>query len=136
MIKDCFKNKTVLVTGHTGFKGSWLSVWLKQLGANVSGISIDIPSNPSHFIAANLTDQIDDYQIDIRNKNELKLIVDKIQPDFVFHLAAQALVRPSYSSPLDTITTNAIGSSIILDSLRVLNKKVIAIMIIPMPPNH
>jgi CDP-glucose 4,6-dehydratase len=126
---DVYKGAKVLVTGHTGFKGSWLIVWLKQLGAKVSGISIDIPSNPSHFIVANLSDQIDDYRIDIRNKNELKSIIDKIQPDFVFHLAAQALVRPSYSFPLDTITTNAIGTVNVLDVLRTLDKPVTAIMI-------
>ena len=103
---DVFKGAKVLVTGHTGFKGSWLIVWLKQLGAIVSGVSIDIPSEPSHFNAAKLFDQIDDYRIDIRDNNALKLIIQKIQPDFVFHLAAQALVRPSYDNPLDTITIN------------------------------
>jgi len=126
---DVFKGAKVLVTGHTGFKGSWLIVWLKQLGAIVSGVSIDIPSEPSHFNAAKLFDQIDDYRIDIRDNNALKLIIQKIQPNFVFHLAAQALVRPSYDNPLDTITINTIGSVNVLDVLRTIDKPVVAVMI-------
>ena len=111
MIKNIFKNKTVLVTGHTGFKGTWLSLWLKQLGANVSGISIDIPSEPSHFNAANLSNKINDYRLDIRDGDAIKNLIDEIQPDYVFHLAAQALVRPSYDNPLETISTNALGTA-------------------------
>mgnify|MGYP000132515266 CR=1 FL=1 len=126
---DIYKGAKVVVTGHTGFKGSWLVAWLKQLGAIVSGVSIDIPSKPSHYLSAKLHDQVDDYRIDIRDNNELKLILEKIQPDFVFHLAAQALVRPSYNSPLDTITTNAIGTVNVLDVLRNLDKPVVAVMI-------
>jgi CDP-glucose 4,6-dehydratase len=124
-----YKGAKVVVTGHTGFKGSWLIAWLKQLGAIVSGVSIDIPSEPSHFNSAKLYDQVDDYRIDIRDNAELKLILEKIQPDFVFHLAAQALVRPSYNLPLDTITTNAIGSVNVLDVLHTLDKPVVAVMI-------
>ena len=124
-----YKNKTILVTGHTGLKGSWLSLWLKQLGAKVYGISIGIPSEPSHFIAANLSDKIVDHRIDIRDGVVVKQIVKVIQPDFVFHLAAQALVRPSYESPVETMMTNAIGSANILDALRILYKPVPAVMI-------
>ena len=124
-----FKDKKVLITGHTGFKGSWLSLWLKQLGADVVGISIDIPSTPSHFISATISDKIKDNRLDLRDSETLKQLVEEVQPDFVFHLAAQALVRPSYKNPLETMTTNAIGSANLLDSLRVLDKKVVAIMI-------
>ena len=124
-----YKNKVILVTGHTGFKGSWLSLWLKQLGAKVSGISIDIPSTPSHFIAANLTVKLDDHRIDIRDRKAVKQIIKEVQPDFVFHLAAQALVRPSYETPVETMMTNAIGSANILDALRSLDKPVTAVMI-------
>ena len=70
---DIYKGAKVVVTGHTGFKGSWLVAWLKQLGAIVSGVSIDIPSKPSHYLSAKLHDQVDDYRIDIRDNNELKL---------------------------------------------------------------
>jgi len=128
-MRGIYTNKKIIITGHTGFKGSWLSLWLKQLGAKVSGISIDIPSTPSHFVAANLTDEIDDHRIDIRDAEAVKQIVKKIQPDFVFHLAAQALVRPSYESPVETMMTNAIGSANILDALRSLKKPVTAVMI-------
>jgi len=128
-ISNVFNGKNVLITGHTGFKGSWLSLWLKQLGAKVSGISIDIPSTPSHFVAANLSYEIDDHRIDIRDGEAVKQIVKDIQPDFIFHLAAQALVRPSYETPVETMMTNAIGSANILDALRSLGKPVTAVMI-------
>ncbi len=124
-----FKGKKILVTGHTGFKGTWLSIWLKQLGATVYGVSLDIPSKPSHFIETNLSSYIEDYRLDIRDGELLAELVQKIQPDFVFHLAAQALVRLSYENPLETITSNAFGSANLLESLRSLDKQVVAIMI-------
>jgi CDP-glucose 4,6-dehydratase len=126
---SCFNNKTVLITGHTGFKGSWLSMWMNQLGANVVGVSIDIPSDPSHFDSAKMSKKIDDHCFDILDAEGLKRLVYDIQPDFVFHLAAQALVRPSYHAPVETIMTNAIGTVNVLDALRSLDKKVVAIMI-------
>lgn len=124
-----FFGKTVLITGHTGFKGSWLAMWLKQLGANVSGVSIDTLSGHSHFKTIKLSRVIDDYQLDICDGEALKLLVKKIQPDFVFHLAAQALVRQSYEKPIETIVTNAIGSANVLEALRALDKAVVAVMI-------
>jgi CDP-glucose 4,6-dehydratase len=128
-VNNYFKGKTVVVTGHTGFKGSWLSMWLVNLGAKVVGISIDIPSKPSHFKAANIKTHIDDRRLDVRDTESLRKMIKEIQPDFVFHLAAQALVRPSYESPLDTISTNTLGSASVLDALRVLTKTVVAVMI-------
>jgi len=126
---SCFNGKKIIVTGHTGFKGTWLSVWLKELGAKVHGVSFDIPSSPSHFNQANLSTQIEDYRLDIRDYDSLESLVKEIQPDFVFHMAAQALVRPSYENPLETISTNAIGTANLLNTLRDLKKSVVAIMI-------
>ena len=124
-----FKNSKVLITGHTGFKGSWLSLWLAQLGADVHGVSLSIPSEPSHFIAANLRSNIHDHRFDIRDGASLNDLIEKIQPDFVFHLAAQALVRPAYASPIDTWQTNAMGTINVLESLRGLKKTCVAVLI-------
>ncbi len=128
-MKKIFKGKTVLVTGHTGFKGSWLSIWLNYLGAKVVGLSDGIVSNPSNYLVSSVSDFIQDYQVDIRDTEGVASLVNKVQPDFVFHLAAQALVRPSYENPIETITTNAIGTANVLDALRFLDKKVVAVMI-------
>lgn len=127
--KNVFKNKTVLVTGHTGFKGSWLSIWLKSLGANVVGVSKDIPSSPSHFRVAEVSRQINHNILDICDTNKIRELVLDVKPDFIFHLAAQALVRPSYGNPLDTINTNALGTANLLDSLRQLKNSAVAVMI-------
>ncbi len=126
---NIFKNKVVLISGHTGFKGSWLSAWLKHLGAEVVGVSIDIPSIPSNFSASLISNVVEDHRLDVRDSNSIKSLVERVRPDFVFHLAAQALVRPSYNNPLETMMTNAIGSANMLDALRNLDKKVVAIMI-------
>jgi CDP-glucose 4,6-dehydratase len=124
-----FKDKTVLITGHTGFKGSWLSIWLAHLGARVVGISDGIVSDPSNFSASDVSNVIDDQRLDITNANAVKNIVKEIQPDFVFHLAAQALVRPSYDNPIRTMTVNSIGTACILDAVRCLDKRVAVVMI-------
>lgn len=128
-LSEIYSGKKVIVTGHTGFKGSWLALWLKSLGAHVVGISLDVPSEPSHFNAANIKDHIDDRRIDIRNSQDVNDEVLNVRPDFVFHLAAQALVRPSYESPLETISINALGTANVLESIRYLNNSVVAVMI-------
>ena len=124
-----YKNKTVLVTGHTGFKGSWLCEWLNYLGANVVGISDNFIGAPSNYLVSSMTNFVKDYRIDIRDTSKVSLLIKEIQPDFVFHLAAQALVRTSYEKPIETFITNAIGTANVLDALRHLEKKVVAIMI-------
>jgi len=124
-----YKGATVLVTGHTGFKGTWLCLWLKHLGANVVGISNDVPSIPSHFSALELHNHVVDYRLDICDGESLKTVIHKIQPDFIFHLAAQAIVRTSYENPIETLKTNAFGSANLLDALRTLKKSVVAVMI-------
>jgi CDP-glucose 4,6-dehydratase len=128
-MKNIFKDKVVLITGHTGFKGGWLSIWLAQLGAKVVGISIDIPTTPSIFKDLTLSDHLIDYRVDICDSNSVKEVFTKHQPDFVFHMAAQSLVRQSYDEPLGTFFTNALGSVSVLDALRDLKKPVVAVMI-------
>jgi len=129
MLKNIFNNKVVLISGHTGFKGSWMSAWLSSIGARVVGVSLSEPSSPSNFSASSLTSQIEDHRIDVRDSEAIKVLIKNTQPDFIFHLAAQALVRPSYDNPIETITTNAIGTANVLESLRSIEKKVVAVMI-------
>lgn len=124
-----FKNKKILITGHTGFKGSWLTFWLKKLGASISGISKDVPTNPSLFKVLNLKNKIIDHRLDIRNLSKLKKIVEKFKPDYVFHLAAQSLVKKSYEDPINTFTTNGIGTCNILESIRLLKNKCSVVII-------
>jgi CDP-glucose 4,6-dehydratase len=126
---EIFKDKKILITGHTGFKGSWLSIWLTHLGARVYGVSNDIVGSPSNFLASKISSIVDDNRIDITNKSVIKDFINEVQPDFVFHLAAQSLVRPSYENPLETMFVNAIGTANVLDALRYLDKKTVAIMI-------
>ena len=114
MFNDFYKGKKVLVTGHTGFKGSWLSTWLLNLGAEVTGYSIDLPSEPSLFKDVRLSEKITDIRGDVRDLNSLRGTLDDHSPDIVFHLAAQPIVRRSYDDPIETFTTNAIGSLNIL----------------------
>ena len=124
-----FKNKKILVTGHTGFKGSWLTFWLVLLGAKVTGLSINIPTRPSHFEAIKLQNKINHKTMDIRNLKLLKRTFKKYQPDYVFHLAAQAIVKKSYTDPTYTWETNTIGTLNVLESLRELKKNCIAVLI-------
>ena len=128
-LKSTYNNKTVLITGHTGFKGSWLSSWLAHLGAEVIGISIDIPSSPSNFEASNLSTIIEDNRANICQIDEIKPLIIEREPDFIFHLAAQPIVSTSYKEPINTIATNAIGTANILESIRDFPKKLVAVMI-------
>ena len=126
---NVFKGKKVLITGHTGFKGTWLTIWLANLGAEVTGISLEPNTDPSHFLSTQLHQKINDIRCDIRKKDELEKIIIDLKPDFVFHLAAQALVRLSYSDPVTTWETNVIGTLNVLDSLRNLKNNCTAIFI-------
>ena len=123
-LEATFKNKTVIVTGHTGFKGSWLSLWLTSLGANVIGISNNIPTEPSHFELIKLKNKMKSINCDVSNFKKLKNIIYKSKPNFIFHLAAQAIVKKSYEDPYKTWKTNLIGTLNLLEILRGYNKKI------------
>ena len=129
MLQDIYKGKTVLITGHTGFKGAWLTAWLKQIGANVVGVALDPPTEPSHFIAANLMDRIVDLRIDVRDRISLEKAILDAQPDFIFHLAAQSLVRRSYEQPIETWNVNLFGTLHLLDILRKLDKSCAVVIV-------
>ena len=113
-----WSSKQVLLTGHTGFKGSWLAFWLTQMGANVTGISLAPSDGPNLFTLLNIEEMTSSNFLDIRNKTAISSIVKKVRPQIILHLAAQALVRPSYKDPLTTFDTNIMGTANILDSIR------------------
>ncbi|ATX82976.1 CDP-glucose 4,6-dehydratase [Mariprofundus ferrinatatus] len=117
---DIYQGKRVLITGHTGFKGSWLSVWLNRLGAKVAGIGLDPDTDPEHwqFCQALLDGEIEDHRIDIADIEAVRRIVGAFEPEVVFHLAAQPLVRRSYNMPVETWTTNVIGTVNVLEVCR------------------
>jgi CDP-glucose 4,6-dehydratase len=117
-IQKFYKNKKILITGHTGFKGSWLSIWLKQLGANVIGISLDPLTARDLFVLSGLKDKITDYRADIRNLENVEKILRKENPEIVFHLAAQSMVLSSYKDPVSTFETNIMGTVNLLESFR------------------
>ena len=128
LLYKAFNKKKVLITGHTGFKGTWLTSWLKILGANIVGISVDIPTKPSHFEKTNLSKEIIDLRMDINSIN-LKNKINKFKPDFIFHLAAQSLVTESHEDPLKTWKTNVLGTANLLNSLKSYKKSCVAVFI-------
>lgn len=116
MFSGIYQGKRVFITGDSGFKGSWLALWLQKLGAELFGLSLNKPSEPSHAILLNL-----DYQkkvADIRDLSSIKLILSEFQPEIVFHLAAESLVRKSYSDPVGTFNTNVMGTVNVLEAIR------------------
>lgn len=129
MFNNVYKGKKILITGNTGFKGSWLTSWCIELGAEVYGISSGIPSQPSMFEVLHLQDSIVYYEEDIRNLSAIKKIIKEVKPDFLFHLAAQPLVKSSYINPVDTMTSNIIGTTHLLEALRVINHECTAVFI-------
>ena len=128
-MKKFFKNKTVIVTGHTGFKGSWLTLVLLNLGARVVGISNDIPTKPAFFQILKLNKKIKDLRADVRDLKIIKKILMRYKPDYIFHLAAQSLVKKSFKDPVNTFTTNFVGTLNILESLRELKKECVSVII-------
>ena len=128
-MKNCFKNKKVLITGHTGFKGSWLAQWLTILGSKVTGISLEPNSTPSHYELLDLKSKIESLILDIRDYDNLKYKLHQIKPDFIFHLAAQPIVKHSYENPLKTFSTNVIGTINLLETLRTYDNECIVVLI-------
>ena len=118
---NTYRGKRVLVTGHTGFKGAWLCEWLVSLGANVSGFALQPPTNPALFDQLQLADRINDCRGDIRDAAAIAERVRCVQPEFIFHLAAQPLVRLSYDQPVETYSTNVMGTIHLLEAARQLN---------------
>ncbi|WP_343583234.1 CDP-glucose 4,6-dehydratase [Herbaspirillum sp.] len=113
-----WRDKRVFVTGHTGFKGSWLTLWLHLMGAKVSGYSLPAPTNPSLFHLARLQNCVQTTTGDVRDPKHVAETMAAVQPDIVFHLAAQPLVRDSYLTPLDTYATNVMGTAHVLEAVR------------------
>ncbi len=121
-LKTHYQDKTVLLTGHTGFKGSWMAEWLVSMGARVVGVSLEPESEPALFDQLKLRDRLEHHVQDIRDAAKVADIVKSARPDVVFHLAAQPLVRYSYERPIETFDTNVMGTVHVLDALRGLGK--------------
>lgn len=117
-IFNIYKNRRVLITGHTGFKGSWLCLLLSQLGADVYGYALEPPTNPSLFIEAKIDELITSYIGDIRDLGNLQKVMKEVQPEIVIHMAAQPLVRESYKNPVETYSINVMGTVHLLEACR------------------
>jgi CDP-glucose 4,6-dehydratase len=125
-----FQGKRVLVTGHTGFKGSWLSLWLDRLGAAVTGYALDPPTTPSNFVASRVDTYLSRHIIaDIRDLEMITQVVREADPDVIFHLAAQPLVRESYRDPVTTVATNVIGTVNLLEAVRARGKRCAVVVV-------
>jgi CDP-glucose 4,6-dehydratase len=125
----CYRAQDVVVTGHMGFKGGWLSLWLHHLGARVHGYSREVPSRPSLFEMTRLDEIVDHHVGDVRDLESVRRLLHLTRPRFVFHLAAQPIVALSYTDPVETISTNIMGTTIVLEALRSVTWPCVAIMI-------
>lgn len=124
-----FKDKTVLITGHTGFKGAWLAIWLNELGANVIGYSLDPEGEKNLFVLSKLNKKIIDIRGDIRDYEKLKSVFDQYNPEIVFHLAAQSIVKYSYDHPVYTYEVNVMGTMNVLEAIRKSDTAKVGIMV-------
>jgi CDP-glucose 4,6-dehydratase len=129
MLLHAFQDKTVWLSGHTGFKGAWLAHWLLELGASVRGFALEPATRPALFDQLRLSGRLKHETGDLRNRELVKQSITAAQPDFVFHLAAQPLVRLSYAQPVETYDTNVMGTVHVLDALRGLEKPCAAVFI-------
>lgn len=128
-LKNNFYKKKIVVTGHTGFKGSWLTLWLKTYGANIMGISNEILTNPNHFKELKIRENINDKKLNIKNLKKLKKTILNFKPDYIFHFAAQSIVSKSYEDPIGTWETNTMGTLNILETLRTFKHNCVAVII-------
>lgn len=115
---SAWRGRRVLVTGHTGFKGGWLSVWLASLGAKVAGYALDPPTKPSFFETARVRDALADHRGDIRDVEATRRAIASFDPEVLFHLAAQPIVKEGYRAPVETYATNVVGTASVLDACR------------------
>lgn len=130
IFNNFYRGKRILVTGHTGFKGSWLSIWLHELGAEVIGVGLDPFTERDNYVLSGIGKKIKaDIRADIRDGERMKSIFQEYQPEIVFHLAAQPLVRLSYDIPVETYETNVMGTINILEAIRVTDSVKVAVMI-------
>jgi CDP-glucose 4,6-dehydratase len=128
--KDSFKNRPVLITGHTGFKGSWLAIWLHYLGAKVNGYSLAPPTVPNHFTTSKVRRLLTYHsEGDVRDAGRLRAALDATGPEVIFHLAAQPVVRQSYVTPLETLEVNAMGVATLLDCVRKLGRSCVVVIV-------
>jgi CDP-glucose 4,6-dehydratase len=123
-----WRARRVLLTGHTGFKGAWLSLWLQSLGAEVTGFAVDVPTQPSLYALANVRDGMECIDGDVRDPEAIAVAITKADPEVVLHMAAQSLVRRSFSAPRETYETNVMGTVNLLDAVRLHGKRVRAIV--------
>lgn len=129
MFENAYAKRTVLVTGHTGFKGAWLSVWLLALGADVVGYSLEPPTVPSLFEVAGLATRLTHIHGDVRDRQHMQAVITECRPEYVFHLAAQPLVLDSYHEPFETFETNVMGTLAVLDGLRNISHPCAAVIV-------
>jgi CDP-glucose 4,6-dehydratase len=127
-LEKYFRNKKVFITGHTGFKGTWLCLWLEMMGAKVKGYALK-PEDPSLFRQVKKNLKVDSVIADIRNAERIKKEITAFKADYIFHLAAQPLVRESYEIPLETFDVNTIGTAHVLDALKALSNKCVCIIV-------
>lgn len=130
MIFDIFRDKKILITGHTGFKGSWLTLWLSKLGAEVHGYSLPPNTTPNNYTASHVCEVLkSECLADIRSQDTLTEYIHKVKPDCIFHLAAQPIVRRSYAEPVETFDANVMGSIYLMDAVRTMHGKCTVVMI-------
>lgn len=129
-LAEQFAGRSVFLTGHTGFKGSWLALWLHRLGARVTGYALPAPTDPSNFVASAVGDVLADHHLaDIRDAESMVRAIAKAQPDVIFHLAAKALVQESYQQPRETFDVNIMGTVALLDAVRIVGRPCTVVVI-------
>jgi CDP-glucose 4,6-dehydratase len=129
LFENFYKDKKIFITGHTGFKGSWLAIWLHELGAKITGFALKPYTSKDNFVLSKLSSKIQDIRGDIRNFEHLNKVIKHAQPDIIFHLAAQPLVRLSYKEPVETYQTNLMGSINLMEAFRYCDSAKVTIMV-------